>query len=248
VAPDKDQVMLKSFSADRPLVEIVKATKVYPPDIVAVQNISLEVIKGELLFLTGMSGAGKTTLLKLVCAIEQPTKGVVEVGGRDLAKTAPATIQQLRQEIGVVYQDFKLLPKLTTAQNIAMPMEVAYRDQRAINSRIEALLEILQMGHKRDIQTAKLSRGEQQRVAIARAAANSPALLLADEPTGNLDQATSGLVMDLFEQLNREGTTLIIASHDESLYRNSDYRRVKLEHGLFTSQVSPRQLPLLNQQ
>jgi cell division transport system ATP-binding protein len=239
--------MLKLFPDDRPLVDIVKATKVYPPDIVAVQNISLAVAKGELLFLTGMSGAGKTTLLKLICAIEQPTKGVIEVGGRDLAKTGSAEIQQLRQEIGVVYQDFKLLPKLNAAQNIAMPMEVAYRDQREINSRVDELLAILKMTHKREIQTGKLSRGEQQRVAIARAAANSPALLLADEPTGNLDQDSANLVMDLFEQLNREGTTLIIASHDESLYRNSDYRRVQLEHGLFTNHSSPRQLPLINQ-
>jgi cell division transport system ATP-binding protein len=239
--------MLKSFPDDRPLVEIVKATKVYPPDIVAIQNISLDVAKGELLFLTGKSGAGKTTLLKLICAIEQPTKGVVEIGGLDLAKTKPAVIQQLRQEIGVVYQDFKLLPKMTAFQNIAMPMEVAYRDQRAINSRVDELLEVLQMGRKRDILSGKLSRGEQQRVAIARAAANSPALLLADEPTGNLDQETSSLVMNLFEKLNREGTTLIIASHDEALYRHSDYRQVQLEHGLFTGHPSPRQLPLLKQ-
>jgi len=239
--------MLKSFPDDRPLVDIVKVTKVYSPDIVVIQNVSLSVAKGELLFLTGMSGAGKTTLLKLICAIEQSTKGVVEVGGRDLAKTDPAEIQQLRQEIGVVYQDFKLLPKMTAFQNIAMPMEVTYRGQSQINSRVDELLEILQMSNKRDIQTAKLSRGEQQRVAIARAAANAPALLLADEPTGNLDQESSSLVMDLFEQLNREGTTLVIASHDESLYRNSDYRRVKLAHGLFTSHHSPRQLQLLNQ-
>ncbi len=188
--------MLKSFPHDRPLVDIAKATKVYPPNIVAIQNISLEVAKGEMLFLTGMSGAGKTTLLKLICAIEQPTKGVVEVGGRDLAKSSSAEIQQLRQQIGVIYQDFKLLPKQTAFQNIAMPMEVAYRDQREINNRVDQLLKLLRITHKRDIQTGKLSRGEQQRVAIARAAANSPALLLADEPTGNLDQETSGLVMD----------------------------------------------------
>ncbi|NTV13803.1 MAG: cell division ATP-binding protein FtsE [Desulfobulbaceae bacterium] len=226
------------------MVDIVKTTKVYPPDIVAIQNISLNVAKGELLFLTGMSGAGKSTLLKLICAIEQPTKGVVEVGGLDLAKTSPAEIQQLRQEIGVIYQDFKLLPKQTVFQNIAMPMEVTYRDQREINHRVDQLLKLLLISHKRDIETGKLSRGEQQRVAIARAAANSPALLLADEPTGNLDQETSALVMGLFEQLNREGTTLIIASHDEALYRNTGYRRVELEHGLFTNHSSPRQLTL----
>ena len=218
--------MLKSFSDDRPMVDIAKATKVYPPNIVALQNVSLEVAKGEMLFLTGMSGAGKSTLLKMICAIEHPTKGVVEVGGRDLARTSSVDIQQLRQEIGVIYQDFKLLPKQTVFQNVAMPMEVAYRDQRDIKQRVDELLDLLLISHKRDIQTGKLSRGEQQRVAIARAAANRPALLLADEPTGNLDPETSALVMKLFEQLHREGATLIIASHDVALYRNTDYRHV----------------------
>jgi len=236
--------MLKSYPADRPLVDIAKATKVYPPNILAIQNISLEVAKGEMLFLTGMSGAGKTTLLKLICAIEQPTKGVVEVGGWDLAKASPAEIQRLRQDIGVIYQDFKLLPKQTVFQNVAMPMEVAYRDQRDINRRVDQLLQLLRISHKRETPAGKLSRGEQQRVAIARAAANTPALILADEPTGNLDQETSGLVMRLFEELHRGGATLIIASHDVGLYRNTDYRRVELEHGLFTTRSSVRQLQL----
>ncbi len=238
--------MLKSFPDDRPLVDIVKATKVYPPDIIAIQNISLTVAKGEMLFLTGISGAGKTTLLKLICAIEKATKGVIEVAGLDLAQTGPAEIQRMRRQIGVVYQDFKILPKHSVFQNIAMPMEVTYRDPREIRQRVDELLDHLQLTHKRNIQAGKLSRGEQQRVAIARAAANAPPLLLADEPTGNLDAGVSELVMSLFEKLNRDGSTLIIASHDESIYHNTRHRKVELEHGLFASHALHKQLPLID--
>jgi cell division transport system ATP-binding protein len=241
-----DEAMLKSFPDDRPLVDIVKATKVYPPDIIAIQNISLTVAKGELLFLTGMSGAGKTTLLKLICAIEKATKGVIEVAGLDLAQTGPDQIQRMRRQIGMVYQDFKVLPRHSVFQNIAMPMEVTYRDPKDIRRRVDELLDHLQLSHKRNIQAGKLSRGEQQRVAIARAAANAPPLLLADEPTGNLDAGVSELVMSLFEKLNREGSTLIIATHDESIYRNSRHRKVELEHGLFSSPALHKQLPLID--
>jgi cell division transport system ATP-binding protein len=238
--------MIKSFPDDLPIVDIVKVTKVYPPDIIAVQNVSLAVGKGELIFLTGMSGAGKTTLLKMICCIERPTKGIIEVAGNDLSKTKQAGIQKLRRQIGVVYQDFKILPKQTVYENIAIPMEVMYRSPREIRKRVDELLEILGITHKRNIQTAKLSRGEQQRVAIARAAANEPPLILADEPTGNLDREASGYVMELFEQLNKAGSTIIIATHDESIYRKSRHRQVELEHGLFSGHVSHRQLPLIN--
>ena len=207
--------MLRSFKDDGPIVDIVKVTKVYPPDIAAVQNVSLAVSQGELMFLTGKSGAGKTTLLKMICCIEKPNKGIIEVGGQDLSRLKQSKIQQLRQQIGVVYQDFKVLPKHTVFQNIAIPMEVLYRSPKEIRQRVDELLEMLKISHKKDIQTAKLSRGEQQRVAIARAAANAPPLILADEPTGNLDSEASADVMNLFEQLNRAGTTIIIATHDK---------------------------------
>lgn len=238
--------MIRSFPDDAPVVDIVKVTKVYPPDIVAVQNVSLAVTKGELLFLTGKSGAGKTTLLKMICCIEKPNKGIIEVGGLDLSRLKQSKIQQLRQQIGVVYQDFKVLPKHTVFQNIAIPMEVMYRRPREIRQRIDELLEVLNISHKKDIQTDKLSRGEQQRVAIARAAANAPPLILADEPTGNLDPEASKDVMNLFEKLNREGTTIIIATHDKSIYERTRHRKIELEHGLFSSQLIHKQLPLID--
>ena len=238
--------MLRSFKDKSPIVDIVKITKVYPPDIIAVQNVSLAISQGEMLFLTGMSGAGKTTMLKMICCIEKPTKGMIEVAGQDLSRMSQAKIQLMRQQIGVVYQDFKVLPRQTVYQNIAIPMEVIYRSPKEIRKRVDELLERLRITHKRDIQTDKLSRGEQQRVAIARAAANAPPLILADEPTGNLDSQASADVMNLFKQLNRSGTTVIIATHDKSIYENTRHRKVELEHGLFSSQAIHKQLPLID--
>ena len=238
--------MIRSFPEDSPVVDIVKVTKVYPPDIVAVQNVSLAVTKGELLFLTGMSGAGKTTLLKMICCIEKPNKGIIEVGGQDVSRLKQSKIQQMRQQIGVVYQDFKVLPKQTVFQNISIPMEVMYRSPKQIRKRVDELLETLRISHKRNIQTDKLSRGEQQRVAIARAAVTAPPLILADEPTGNLDQEASKDVMNLFDTLNRAGSTIIIATHDKSIYENSRHRKIELQHGLFSSQVIHKQLPLID--
>jgi len=215
------------------MVEIVRATKIYPPDVVALEDISLSIPSGEMLFLTGMSGAGKTTLLKLICGIEQPDKGMVEVAGKDLNRLKYKEVPKLRQQIGMAYQDFKLLSDRTVAQNIAMAMEVAYLNHKTIKKRVIALLQQLRLEHKHDALAGNLSRGEQQRVTIARAVANSPALILADEPTGNLDSKTTALVMKLFEQFNSWGTTIIIATHDEAIYRKSDHRVIELHSGRF---------------
>ncbi len=218
----------------KPMVEMVKITKVYPPDVVALQDVSATVDRGEMVFLTGMSGAGKTTMLKLICRLEAPTKGVVEVAGRDLSRVSSGGLQQMRQKIGVAYQDFKLLPKLTAMENIAMAMEVAYQKPKAIRERVLELLDMLGLAGKHNKFAGKLSRGEQQRVSLARAAANSPPLLLADEPTGNLDPESTQLVMDLFKKLNGDGTTIVIATHDECLYRDPSYRHLDLKNGLLS--------------
>ena len=215
----------------RSVVEFIKVTKVYPPDVVALQEVSLSIMRGEMLFLTGRSGAGKTTMLKLMCNIEAPTNGVVEVVGRNLSRVRPAGIQKMRQKIGVAYQDFRLLPKRTTLENIAMAMEVTYQSRQTIRHRVEELLEILGIADKRDRLAGKLSRGEQQRVALARAAANRPPLLLADEPTGNLDAKATEQVATLFNTLNAEGSTIVVATHDESLYRGTNHRVLRLVHG-----------------
>jgi len=222
---------------NKSIVEIVRATKIYTPDVVALEDISLSVPYGEMLFLTGMSGAGKTTLLKLICGIEHPDKGLIEVAGKDLNRIKGKEIPKLRQQIGMAYQDFKLLSDRTVAQNISMAMEVAYHNIRGIKKRVIELLQKLRLEHKHDALAGNLSRGEQQRVAIARAVANSPTLILADEPTGNLDSKTTKLVMDLFEQCNISGTTIIIATHDEDIYKKSDYRMVELHSGRFLPQA-----------
>ncbi len=213
------------------LLDVVKVSKTYPPDVIALDDISFNIQKGEIVFLTGRSGAGKTTLLKLICCLEKPTRGYIEIGGNDLAKMKPVSIQELRQHIGVAYQNFRLLPKLTVFQNIAMPLEVCYMDRKSIRTRVHELLDALDIIEKVNVRTDKLSRGEQQRVAIARAAANKPSLLLADEPTGNLDTASTRRVMDLFQHLNSEGATIMIATHDELIYKKTRHRVFSLDQG-----------------
>lgn len=214
-----------NMETDKPLLELLKVSKLYPPDIVAAEDISMKAYEGEILFITGMSGAGKTTLLNLICCLEKPTGGIIEFAGRDISRLDRRSIQQLRQKIGVAYQDFRLLEKQSAGENIAMAMEVAIASQTKIRRRVDELLDMLNLLDKRDKPAGELSRGEQQRVAIARAAANSPPLILADEPTGNLDQASSTLVVNLFRRLNEEdGATIIIATHDESIYAGTDHR------------------------
>ncbi len=218
------------------MVDLVKITKVYPPDIMALDDVSLAVKKGEMLFLTGMSGAGKTTLLKLICSLETPDKGLIEIAGYDLNRIKPPELQKLRQKIGVAYQDFKLLPRQSVFQNIAMAMEVTYKSPKFIRQRVDYLLEKLGIADKKETPAGKLSRGEQQRVAIARAASNSPSLLLADEPTGNLDPTITKMVVDLLGELNKAGTTLLIATHDDSIYRDTNCRVLNLHQGQLTQE------------
>lgn len=219
------------------MIDLIRVSKMYPPDVQALTDISLRVNQGEICYLTGASGAGKTTLLRLLCGIDSPDRGYIEVDGRELSKISRAELQTLRRRIGVAYQDFKLLPEKTVAQNIAFSMEVSYRSRLFIRSRTEELLEQLGLEEKLDSHAGKLSRGEQQRVAIARAVANKPVLILADEPTGNLDAETTALVMNLFRRCNEQGTTLLIATHDYSIYSHSGSRVVRLERGRITEEV-----------
>jgi len=213
------------------IIDLVKVSKVYPPDVQAISDISLTIDRGETVFLTGMSGAGKTTLLRLISRMEKPTKGMVDVAGIDIAKLPHGDIHLLRRKIGMAYQDFKLLPDRTVADNIAIAMEVVYRTKSFIEQRTRELLDQLDLARKYATRAEELSRGEQQRVSIARAVANTPEIVLADEPTGNLDAETTGRVVGLFDQLTRQGTTLLIATHDRSLYQQTRHRVVELRFG-----------------
>ncbi len=219
---------------DKPYIELIKVSKVFPPDVMALDEVSLSVGKGEMLFLTGMSGAGKSTLLKMLCCMDFPAKGLIEVAGYDLTKIPSSEIPFLRRRMGVVFQDFKLLPKQTVYDNISMAMEIYYTPRSTIRRRVTELLKILLLEKKTDTLVSKLSRGEQQRVAIARAMANTPALLLADEPTGNLDPELTDLVIQLFKKMNAKGTTIILASHDENIFRHTHRRVVELSHGVLS--------------
>lgn len=214
-----------------PLIDIVKVSKVYPPNIMALDNISLTIGRGEMVFLTGASGAGKTTLLKLLCFLEYPTKGLIEQDQKDISHLSASELQLMRQQIGVAYQDFKLLSKHTVYQNIALAMEVRYENPVKIKKRVMELLNDLGLSDKIHIATNKLSRGEQQRVCLARACANRPALILADEPTGNLDTDSTNKVMTLLDKLHQSGTTMLIATHDSSIYQNTDHRIINIENG-----------------
>jgi len=215
----------------RYIIDLVKVSKTYLPDIQALTDISLSVNKGEIVFLTGKSGAGKTTLLKLLSRIETQTKGVVEVAGQDLSKLSTNNLQSLRRNIGVAFQDFKLLPERTVAQNIAISMEVSYTRSSVMRKRTKELLTKLDLIDKIDTLASELSRGEQQRVSIARACAGTPEIILADEPTGNLDRETTATVMDLFKSYNSNGTTLVIATHDESIYCDTNHRVLEVKEG-----------------
>jgi cell division transport system ATP-binding protein len=223
--------MIQETSPTNIIIDLIKVTKVYAPDVEALVDVSLSICSGEIVFLTGMSGAGKTTLLRLISRMEHPTKGLVEVTGIDLAKLPQRSIHILRRKIGMAYQDFKLLTDKTVADNIAIAMEVVYRQPTFIEKRTRELLHQLDLTRKYATRTEELSRGEQQRVAIARAVANYPEIILADEPTGNLDAETTAKVMDLFHQLNQNGATIVIATHDSSLYQQATQRIVTLHAG-----------------
>ncbi len=214
-----------------PMVELIKVSKTYHPNIQALSDISISIRAGEMVFITGRSGAGKTTFLKLLCRMENPTRGLVEIDGNDIKRMRGKRLALMRQQIGVAYQDFKLLPDRTVAENIAIAMEVSYRKQHLIRQQVRSLLEMLDLTDKHNTLVDELSRGEQQRVALARAVANSPKLLLVDEPTGNLDSTTTKRVMSLLSDMHASGATVLIATHDHTIYRDVDHRLLELRGG-----------------
>ena len=222
---------VKKKSSDSTMVELIKVSKSYPPDVKAVTNVSLSIDTGEMFFIIGKSGAGKTTLLKLISYMEPPNSGLIEVAGNDLRSMKGGKLAKLRQRIGVAYQDFKLLLDRTVSENIAISMEVSYKQPSLIQKRVKTLLDQLQLADKHDTITGELSRGEQQRITLARAVANSPALLLVDEPTGNLDAETTARVMKLLINSNKAGATVVIATHDESIFRRSNRRVMEIRGG-----------------
>jgi cell division transport system ATP-binding protein len=217
------------------VIQLFHVTKEYPGDGPALQDVSLEIEKGEFVFLTGASGAGKSTLLRLIFCEEPSTSGQLLLFGKNVAKIRASAIPFVRRNIGVVFQDFKLLPRRTVAENVALPLEVRAIPERELRKKVKMLLRSVGLEHRADKFPASLSGGEQQRVAVARALAADPALLLADEPTGNLDPERTLEVMDLLYAANARGTTVVVATHDRSLLERYKKRVVVLERGRLLS-------------
>ncbi len=215
------------------MIQTFHVTKVYERgDRPALQDVSIEVQKGEFVFLTGPSGAGKSTLLKLLFVAEKPTRGQILVNGRNVATLRPSQIPMLRRQVGVVFQDFKLIGNQTVHENVAYALHVVGLPEREIRKRVYQVLKGVGLFHKANVLPPKLSGGEQQRVAIARALVNDPVLLLADEPTGNLDAEITREIMTLLEEANARGTTVVVATHDQALIERYQKRVVHLKSGL----------------
>ncbi|MCU0251438.1 MAG: cell division ATP-binding protein FtsE [Vicinamibacterales bacterium] len=203
----------------------------YGRGIYALRDVSLVVEKGEFVFLTGPSGAGKSTLLRLLLRQELATEGSVKVAGRDLAKLTPSQAQSYRRAVGFVFQDFKLIPSKTVLDNVGIVPRVLGATSVQQQRRTFQVLKWLGLQHRMNAYPLELSGGEQQRVAIARALVNEPALILADEPTGNLDPDLSLEIMNLFRDINSRGTTVLVATHNRELMRHVGRRSITLDHG-----------------
>ncbi|MDD3133606.1 MAG: ATP-binding cassette domain-containing protein [Synergistales bacterium] len=212
-------------------MRFARVTKQFLPDIVALQDIFLTIEKGEFVYLVGPTGSGKTTLLRLVTRELVPTKGRVTVGDVNIRKIASHNLAYLRRNIGVVFQDFRLLPDLTVYENIAFVQEVIGVSSHDVQKRTNDVLDRLGLWRRRSLFPEQLSGGEQQRVAIGRAIANSPSILLADEPTGNLDIDTADEIMQLLLSINASGTTLIVATHNQYIVDSYRQRVIELRKG-----------------
>jgi len=203
----------------------------YQRESAALDDVTLKVPKGDFVFVTGPSGAGKSTLLRLVYAALVPTRGQVLVDGQNITRLTPAQIPLLRRGIGVVFQDFKLLPNRTVMENVAITLEVLGWGSKDIGRKVYHILKQLGLEHKITATPQRLSGGEQQRVALARALVNEPKILLADEPTGNLDDENKEQILSIFREANIRGTTVLVATHDRRVIESSHRRVVTLEKG-----------------
>ena len=213
------------------MVTFENVTKIYEPDVAALQDVSFEIDKGEFVFIVGASGSGKSTVIRLVLKEIELTHGKIVVGGRDLARLKRSNVPMLRRNVGCVFQDFKLLPNRTAAENVAYALKVQGESSTAIRRKVPEVLNMVGLTHKMSSLPDELSGGEQQRVSIARAFVNHPPLLICDEPTGNLDPDTSVGIMQLLYRINRSGTTILMATHDREMVDKMRKRVIALEAG-----------------
>ncbi|MGN6473755.1 MAG: cell division ATP-binding protein FtsE [Mycobacteriales bacterium] len=221
------------------MIRFESVTKVYPTSTrPALENVSVDVDKGEFVFLVGQSGSGKSTFLRLVLKAETPSKGEIWVAGKQLSRLSHWRVPALRRQIGTVFQDFRLLPNKTVAENVAFALDVIGKPRHVVAKVVPEVLSLVGLDGKEGRKPDELSGGEQQRVAIARAFVNRPRILLADEPTGNLDPATSIGIMKLLDRINRTGTTVVMATHDSNIVDSMRRRVVELEGGHVTRDQS----------
>jgi cell division transport system ATP-binding protein len=213
------------------VIEAYHVSKTYARGVYALRDLSLRVEKGDFVFLTGPSGAGKSTLLRLLLRQDVPTEGQLMVGGRNLSTLTPRQVQSYRRSLGFVFQDFKLLPAKTVLENVSFVPRVLGMAASQQQRRTFQVLKWVGLQHRMSAYPLELSGGEQQRIAIARALVNDPAIILADEPTGNLDPDLSLEIMNLFREINARGTTVVVATHDRELIRRVGRRAVTLDHG-----------------
>lgn len=206
-------------------------SKIFKPDIVALEDVYLNISRGEFVYLIGETGSGKTTLMRCIFRDVVPTRGYISVGGRALRKIGRFELALFRRDIGVIFQDFSLLPNLTAFENVAFVLEVMGVPSREIGKRVSEVLKTVGIWRRRNLYPPQLSGGEQQRLAIARAIVNEPSLILADEPTGNLDSHTAEEIMQLLLEINAAGTTVLMATHNQFLVDNYRHRVIEIRRG-----------------
>lgn len=217
------------------MIVLERVTKAYGPDSVALDDVSLHIPAGEFVSIVGLSGAGKTTLAKLLMAEEQPSDGRIEIGGWDITRIRPREIPELRRQIGVIFQDYKLLPKKTVYENVSFALEVAGVKGRLIREIVPQVLQIVGLEEKMWRYPQQISGGEQQRVVIARSLVHRPKVLLADEPTGNLDTLNTQDIMDLLVKINAFGTTVVLVTHNREVVNALRRRVITLKDGKIAS-------------
>ena len=213
------------------MLKMTDVSKVYPGGSVALQNVDIHIEPGEFVFVVGPSGAGKSTFIKMLFREVLPTTGSIFVNGVDILSLTPNEIPYMRRQLGIIFQDYRLLPDRTVYENVAFAMEVIETPRRKIKRRVLNVLDLVGLRHRADAYPNELSGGEQQRIAIARAIVNDPIMVIADEPTGNLDPETSWDIMEIFKEINAEGTTIVMATHDKEIVDAMGKRVIAIENG-----------------
>ncbi|MDQ0172453.1 cell division ATP-binding protein FtsE [Paenibacillus tundrae] len=213
------------------MIEMQDVWKTYANGTHALQGVSVKIDRNEFVYIVGPSGAGKSTFMKLMYREEVPTKGQISINGFNIGKLKPRKIPYVRRNIGVVFQDFRLLPRMTAFENVAFAMEVIEAPKRHIKKRVMEVLDLVGLRGKANREPSQLSGGEQQRIAIARAIVNNPSVIIADEPTGNLDPETSWGIMQLLDEINFRGTTIVMATHNKDIVNTMRKRVIAIERG-----------------